>query len=271
MSLTTRIGRSPRRQSHCARGGFTLIELLVVMAIIVIMAALLLSALGQSKEHGRSTVCKNNMRQLALGFLMYAEDNNEVLPWPGGTPDRANDWETDSTYAADWCAGGQSSSSLGLSAMWSAPGFGFNAECGSVFPYVMSKERRGYDPTFKQAYDVYRCPSTGKLGEKLRVNFSASRWMDPGQPFGTGFVPHQGVMITSVTDPSRKVLLVNEDPSRMTDCAFEPGTAMRPKDFVQHAVRCNVAFLDGHMEGVQTKILLRMQGLDEDIYFNCGK
>src|SRR5262245_49115434 len=104
MSLTTRVGRSPRRQSHCAGAGFTLIELLVVMVVIVIMAALLLSALSQTKEHGRSTVCKSNMRQLALGFLMYAEDNSEALPWPGGAADRAN---TNPNYLADWCAGGQ--------------------------------------------------------------------------------------------------------------------------------------------------------------------
>ena len=268
MSLTTRIGRSPLRQSHCAGAGFSLVELMVVIAVIVIMAALLLSALGQTKEHGRSTVCKSNLRQLAIGFLVYAEDNNEVLPWPGGTPDRAN---TNPNYAADWCAGGQNSINLNLSATWSAPGFGFNPECGSVFPYVMSQERRAYDPTFKQPYEVYLCPGTGTLGEKQRVNFSASGWMDPGKPFGAGDVPPRGVMTTSVTDASRKVLLVNENPSRMLNCAFDPGSATRAKDFVQHASRCNVAYLDGHVEGVQPKYLLRMQGLDSDIYFNCGK
>jgi len=241
---------------------------MVVIAAIVIMAALLLSALGQTKEHGRSTACKSNMRQLALGFLMYAEDNNEVLPWPGGTPDRAN---TNPNYAADWCAGGQNTINMSLSSSWSAPGFGFNPECGSIFPYVMSTEKRPYDPTFKQPYDVYRCPGTGTLGEKQRVNFSASGWMDPGKPFANDVVQPRGVMTTTITDPSRKVLLVNEDPSRMLNCAFDPGSATRSKDFVQHAGRCNVAFLDGHLESVQPKALLRMQGLDADIYFNCGK
>ena len=268
MSLTTRIGRSPRRQPYCAGAGFTLIELLVVMAVIVIMAALLLSALSQTKEHGRSTVCKNNMRQLALGFLMYAEENNEALPWPGGAPDRAN---SNPNYLADWCAGGQNTINMSLSSSWAAPGFGFNPECGSIFPYVMSEKRRTYDATFKQDYPVYRCPGAGLLGEKQRVNFSAAGWMDPGKPFGTGDVPPPGVTTPSVTDPSRKVLLVNEDPSRMLNCAFEPGTATRARDFVQHAGRCNVAYVDGHLEGVQPRTLLRMQGLDADIYFNCGK
>ena len=135
----------------------------------------------------------------------------------------------------------------------------------------MSQQRRSYDATYKQPYGVYRCPSTGTLGAKQRVNFSASGWMDPGKPFGEGDVPPRGVMTTSVGDPSRKVLLVNEEPSRMLNCAFEPGTATRTRDFIQHAGRCNVAFLDGHLEGIQPRMLLRMQGLDDDIYFNCGK
>src|SRR5437868_929605 len=60
--------------------GFTLIELLVVIAIIAILAALLLPALSRSKEKGQRTVCKSNMRQVALGALMYGGDHAEQLP-----------------------------------------------------------------------------------------------------------------------------------------------------------------------------------------------
>jgi prepilin-type N-terminal cleavage/methylation domain-containing protein/prepilin-type processing-associated H-X9-DG protein len=268
MKLTTRLSRyfcemTPRRAS-----GFTLVELLVVMAIIGLMAALLLSALGQAKEHGKTTVCKNNMRQIALGFLMYAEDNGEYFPWPGGQPDRAN---TDADYAADWCAGGQGSINTSLAASWSLPGFGLNPECGSVFPYVMSQARRAYDGAFKQDYPTYRCPNASKLGEKQRVNYSANGWLDPGKPFGSDRVPSRGVMTTLVTDPSRKVLLVSESPDKVLDPAFEPRTATSVRAFISHLGRANVAFTDGHLEAVPLKTLLRMQGVDADIYFNCGK
>lgn len=59
--------------------GFTLIELLVVIAIIAILAAMLLPALASAKERGRRTKCISNLRQLCMGALIYAQDNNEWL------------------------------------------------------------------------------------------------------------------------------------------------------------------------------------------------
>lgn len=61
------------------RTGFTLIELLVVIAVIALLMALTSAALRMARAQARAVVCESNVKQLALGLLMYA-DQNETFP-----------------------------------------------------------------------------------------------------------------------------------------------------------------------------------------------
>jgi len=74
-----------------SKRGFTLIELLVVIAIISILAGLLFPVFVQAREQGRQAVCLNNIRQLAMAILMYAEDNDGRFV-PAQDPDNLMRW-----------------------------------------------------------------------------------------------------------------------------------------------------------------------------------
>lgn len=60
-------------------GGFTLIELLVVIAVIAILMAILMPVLNRVRKQARSSACMMNLRQWALMFSLYCDDNNSYF------------------------------------------------------------------------------------------------------------------------------------------------------------------------------------------------
>jgi prepilin-type N-terminal cleavage/methylation domain-containing protein len=95
------------------RKAFTLIELLVVIAIIAILAAILFPVFAQAKAAAKKTVCLSNTKQLALGFLLYSNDNDDdycgntlitVAAWQGagfGLPNGFMDPAADQNWGAE--------------------------------------------------------------------------------------------------------------------------------------------------------------------------
>ena len=69
-----------------SRDGFTLIELLVVIVILAILATLLVPAVGAALEKSRRTGCRNNIKQLGVALVQYADDHDGWLVLKGDKP-----------------------------------------------------------------------------------------------------------------------------------------------------------------------------------------
>jgi prepilin-type N-terminal cleavage/methylation domain-containing protein len=70
-------------------GGFTLIELLVVVAVIAVLAAMLLPALSRSGPSNTAR-CMSNLKQIDLGYIMWANDHAGQFPAQVGTTDKGS-------------------------------------------------------------------------------------------------------------------------------------------------------------------------------------
>jgi type II secretory pathway pseudopilin PulG len=82
--------------------GFALIELLVILVVVAMFAAVTLPALLAAREPVLRAQCVNNLRQIAVGWSIYQQEFNQVMPchWPGYTDSSgtSNPWRTYEAY-----------------------------------------------------------------------------------------------------------------------------------------------------------------------------
>ncbi len=247
------------------RAAFTLVELLVVIAIISILAALLLPSLKRAKDTAKSTVCMNNLKNLALAAHLYANDYNDQLPY-AATPVAAfyNTWIGPIRHYLTPSIGSLESQSLAAGGKYWGIDIGNefrNGRKDSVFGDLAAAMT---DRKNLSIYNnVFFCPSTigiSGVGWFASCNGTGS-FSDYGMSQGVGgtagFV--DPTTIHSIKYADRVILF--------GDCEQAPFLWATGVPTNRHAgfKRVNLAFVDGHVASLQWDIQNDLQ-MSKDIW-----
>jgi len=203
---------------------------MVVVAIIGILSALLLPALNQSPQKTRGIVCLANHKQLWSAWLMYADENADVLVNNHGVPETLARRQTWANNVQDWLSSDDNTNAALLANSKLAPYLNRNTA-------------------------IYKCPADrvpGPNGPRIRTVSMNAMVGNPGEVAGR-FNPlyEQFYKKSAILSPSQIFVFLDEQADTLNDGFF----ANQLEDYKwgnvpgsYHSDGLNLIFADGHAE-----------------------
>jgi prepilin-type processing-associated H-X9-DG protein len=216
------------------RRAFTFIELAAVIAVVALLVILALPVQGKAGRSGHAVLCANNLKQLMAGYLMYAQDNNDLALGP----------YTSDTVPA-WCSGflGSPPDAIDETFVRESPTYRYVASTG----------------VFRCASDVSRFIYHGQLCPRNR-SYAVNGFM--GDP--TTFIyPNSDIFksarrLSDITapGPSAVYVLLEEHQNSINDSHFLPfrdlqqfgNQAWLDAPAGRHGNAAGLAYADGHSD-----------------------
>ena len=268
-----RFKREWRARRIIVRSAFTLVELLVVIGIIALLISILLPALSRAKQTANRVKCLSNLRQLGMGFQLYALSNKGRFPFDA--VDNATPWDEDWIWWQEVVVppSGASPGRTVLDLQQSRVALAL----GSAAPALFRCPSEDYDNRV----------SVAAQGGRYRYSYSMNFHMASDRKQKNGLLPPP---LGGIHTSAEHILLVEETLTTINDGSWEPpmfddngayvtgsgtldllniihDTAPAQKDSGFNPLpnsdrRGNAAFVDGHAEYITRKFAHNQNHLD---------